>query len=475
MGIILRRTKIVATLGPAVASVETMMALLEAGADVFRLNLSHGQREDHERFLERAREAQVRTGRNMAILVDLQGPRLRVGTIEGGQMELRTGSTATLTSRDVVGEGSVVPVTYERLEEDLSEGVTILIDDASIELKVTEVTPEGVLVDVVRGGVLGDRKGINMPGFRISSPSITEKDLEDIGWAAEREVDFVAVSFIRDAKAVHTVVEELERHGSQVPVVAKIELSDAVDNIKEIVAAADAVMVARGDLGIEMPLHRIPLIQKDIVDECSRHAKTSIIATQMLESMTDHPRPTRAEVSDVANAILDGTDAVMLSGETAVGKHAVEAVATMARIAEHVETSGKIEVPPLEGFEDGLPIPVAVSQSAVELAARLDARVIITFTTSGFTARHHSASRPRTPILAVSPIDAVVRRMALYWGVRAVKIIQVEDTEEMIAQAKQAAVDQGLAQLGDVVVIAAGLPLEVSDTTNLIQVQRIRG
>jgi pyruvate kinase len=471
----LRRTKIVATLGPAVDNVETMIALIEAGADVFRLNLSHGQRKDHERFLERAREARVHTGRNVAILVDLQGPRLRVGRIEGGRMVLETGSSATLTSRDVVGEGSIVPVTYHRLEEDLSVGVTILIDDARIELRVTDVTPEGVLVEVVRGGVLGNSKGINMPGIRISSPSITEKDLEDIGWAAEREVDYVAVSFIRDAAAVHKVVEELERHGSQVPVIAKIELSDAVDNIKEIVAAADAVMVARGDLGIEMPLHRIPLIQKEIVSECNRHAKTSIIATQMLESMTDNPRPTRAEVSDVANAILDGTDAVMLSGETAVGKHAVEAVATMARIAEHVETAGKIEVPPLEGFEDGLPIPIAVSQSAVELAAQLDARVIITFTTSGFTARHHSASRPCTPILAVSPMEAVVRRMALYWGVRAVKITQVEDTEEMIAQAKRAAVDQGLAQPGDVVVIAAGLPLEVSDTTNLIQVLRIKG
>lgn len=471
----MRRTKIIATLGPAVDSVDAMVALLEAGADVFRLNLSHGQRRDHERFLAQAREAQVQTGRNVAILVDLQGPRLRVGRIEGGHMELETGSMATLTSRGVLGKGSVVPVTYERLEEDLSEGVMILIDDARIELKVTDVTPEGVRVEVLRGGVLGDRKGINMPGFRISSPSITEKDLEDIGWAANREVDYVAVSFIRDAAAVHMVAAELERHGSQVPVIAKIELSDAVDNIKEIVAAADAVMVARGDLGIELPLHRIPLIQKEIVAECGRHAKTSIIATQMLESMTDHPRPTRAEVSDVANAILDGTDAIMLSGETAVGKHAVEAVATMARIAEHIEASGNIEVPPLEGFEGGLPIPVAVSQSAVELAARLEARVIITFTTSGFTARHLSASRPCTPILAVSPMEAVVHRMALYWGVRAVKITQVEDTEEMIAQAKQAAVDQGLARPGDVVVIAAGLPLEVSDTTNLIQVQRIKG
>jgi len=471
----LRRTKIVVTLGPAVDSVETMMALIEAGSDVFRLNLSHGQREDHERFLERAIEARVRTGRNVAILVDLQGPRLRVGRFDGGNIELETGSTATLTSRDVLGGDGVVPVTYERLEEDLSEGVTILVDDARIELKVTEVTADGVLVDVVRGGQLGDRKGINMPDFRISSPSITEKDLEDIGWAAEREVDYVAVSFIRDAEAVHMVVEELERHGSQMPVVAKIELSDAVDNIKEIVAAADVIMVARGDLGIEMPLHRIPMIQKEIVAECNRHAKTSIIATQMLESMTEKPRPTRAEVSDVANAILDGTDAVMLSGETAVGKHAVEAVATMARIAEHVETAGEIEVPPLEGFEGGLPIPVAVSQSAVELAARLDARVIITFTTSGFTARHHSASRPRTPILAVSPSEAIVRRMALYWGIRAVKITPVEDTDEMIAQANQTAVDQGLALPGEVVVIAAGLPLEVSDTTNLIQVQRIKG
>ncbi len=470
----MRRTKIVATLGPAVDSLEAMVALLEAGADVFRMNLSHGQREDHERLLLQAREAQARTGRNLAVLIDLQGPRLRVGRMMDGRMQLETGSRVTLTSRDVIGEGDVVPVTYDRLEEDLEVGVVVLIDDARLELRVTEVTPEGVVCEVARGGPLGDRKGINMPGFRISSPSVTEKDLEDIRWAATKEVDYVAVSFIRDAEAVHAVSRELERHGSHVPIVAKIELADAVENIKEIVAAADVVMVARGDLGIEMPLSRIPLIQKDIVSECNRHAKNSIIATQMLESMTESPRPTRAEVSDVANAVLDGADAVMLSGETAVGRHPVEAVATMATIAEDVEASGHIEVPPLEGFEDGMPIPVAVSQSAVELAAKLNAKVIITFTTSGFTARHHSASRPRTPILAVSPWESVVRRMALYWGVRAVQVPSVEDTEEMIELAKQAAVDEGLAGPGDVVVLAAGLPLEVSDTTNLIQVQRIR-
>lgn len=259
------------------------------------------------------------------------------------------------------------------------------------------------------------------------------------------------------------------------PIVAKIELRDAVENIRSIVAAADAVMVARGDLGIELPLSRIPLIQKQIVDHCNKHAKPSIIATQMLESMTDSPRPTRAEVSDVANAILDGADAVMLSGETAVGRYPREAVSQMDQVARDVESGGDIEAPELEGFPGGLPIPVAVSQSTVDLARRLDARAIITFTTSGFTARHHAASRPRTAILAVSPSEAVVRRMALYWGVQAVSISQVEGTEEMIEQANRAAMEGGLAEPGDVVVIAAGLPLEVSDTTNLIQVHRIGG
>jgi pyruvate kinase len=313
-----------------------------------------------------------------------------------------------------------------------------------------------------------------MPDFRISAHSVTAKDLEDIEWAASKEVDYVAVSFIRDDEAIHAVARELARHGADIPVVAKIELSDAVDNIAAIVRAADAVMVARGDLGIEMPLQRIPIIQKEIVSQCNRHAKPSIIATQMLESMTDHPRPTRAEVSDVANAILDGADAVMLSGETAVGSHPIETVATMARISEHAEGSGMIKSPPLEGFEDGLPIPVAVSRSAVDLAALLDANVIITFTTSGFTARHHSATRAQTPILAVSPWKAVVRRMALYWGVLPALITPVDDTEEMIGQATQAALDMGLVSGGDVVVIAAGLPLEVSDTTNLIQVLRLK-
>lgn len=464
-----------ATLGPAVDSVDAIAGLVGAGVDVLRLNLSHGDVEDHDRFVRQAREAQARTGRNVAVMVDLQGPRLRVGRLEGGSMVLKTGSRAVLTSRDVLGADGVVPVTYDRLEEDLEEGVRVLIDDARIECVVTEVTPDGVHVDVVRGGSIGDRKGINMPDFRISSPSVTEKDMEDIRWAASAGVDYVAVSFIRDAEALQTVHRELHRHGAELPVVAKIELRDAVDNIHSIVAAADAVMVARGDLGIEMPLSRIPLIQKEIVAHCNRYAKPSIIATQMLESMTDSPRPTRAEVSDVANAILDGADAVMLSGETAVGSYPQEAVSQMDCIAKDVEEGGTIKTPELETFPDGVPIPVAVSQSAVDLARKLDARAIITFTTSGFTARHHAASRPPTPILAVSPWEAIVRRMALYWGVQAVTVTPVDDTEDMIEQAEQAAVDEGLAGPGDVVVIAAGLPLEVSDTTNLIQVRHIKG
>jgi len=470
-----RRTKIVATVGPAVASMEAIGRLVHAGADVLRINLSHGDREGHDRSIGWAREAQESTGRNVAVMVDLQGPRLRVGRMAGGSMELVKGSTVTLTSRDVLGADGVVPVTYDRLEEDLVRGVTVLIDDARLEGVVRSVDGEGVHLEVVRGGRLGDRKGINIPDFRISSPSITEKDLDDIRWAASAGVDWVAVSFLRDAAAVVSVQEELRRLGADVPVVAKVELADAVENIGSIVAAADAVMVARGDLGIEMPLARIPIIQKQIVSQCSRQAKPSIIATQMLESMTENQRPTRAEVSDVANAILDGADAVMLSGETAVGRHPVEAVATMDSIAIEVEREGSITPSELEGFPGGLPIPVAVSRSSVDLARRLEARAIITFTTSGFTARHHAAARPRTPILAVSPREAVVRRMALYWGVRARRVTHVDDTEEMVEQAKRAAVEEGLASPGDVVVIAAGLPLEVSDTTNLIQVQTIRG
>jgi pyruvate kinase len=468
-----RRTKIVATLGPAVDSVDAIAELIRGGADVLRLNLSHGHREDHQRFVDQSREAQARTGKNVAIMVDLQGPRLRVGRIEGGSMVLETGGKALLTSRPVLGADGVVPVSYPKLEEDLEQGVKVLIDDARLECVVTNVTPEGVCVDVVRGGVVGNSKGINMPDFRISSPSVTDKDKGDIKWTASAGVDYVAVSFIRDAEAIDTVHRELQSHGADLPVVAKIELREAVDNIHSIVRVADVVMVARGDLGIELPLSRIPLIQKQIVNHCNRHAIPSIIATQMLESMTTGPRPTRAEVSDVANAILDGADAIMLSGETAVGSYPVEAVTQMDCIAKDVEEGGTIETPELEGFPEGLPIPVAVSQSTVDLANRLDAKAIITFTTSGFTARHHAASRPRTPILAVSPWEPIVRRMALYWGVQAVTITPVDDAEEMMELAIQAAMDEGLAEVGDVVVIAAGLPLEISDTTNLIKVHRI--
>ncbi len=470
----MRRTKIIATLGPAVDSLEGMRALVEAGANVFRLNLSHGERVDHDRLLATAREASHAAGKAVAAMVDLQGPRLRVGRMEGGVLELKAGSKVTFTSRKVLGAGSVIPVSYDGLERDLTRGTRILVDDARIECLVLDVDSSGVLTEVVRGGLLKDRKGMNIPEVQISSPSVTPKDVEDIGWAADVGADYLAVSFVRDAETVLEVKRRLEGHGISIPVVAKIELRDAVDNIRQIVEASDAVMVARGDLGIEIPLQRVPIIQKDIVSLCNRHAKPSIIATQMLESMTENPRPTRAEVSDVANAILDGADAVMLSGETAIGRHPAEAVATMESIAKEVEVEWPSTTPPIEGFDDGIPIPVAVARATVYLAEGLSAEAIITFTTSGFTARHHSAARPNRPILAVSPSEAVVRRMALYWGVRPALITPVDDTDGMIDRAKDAACMEGLAKPGSLVVIAAGLPLDVSDNTNLIQVHTIK-
>jgi pyruvate kinase len=469
----MRRTKIIATLGPAVDSREGMASLVRAGADVVRINLSHGERPDHQRFMGLARRAADEAGRPVAVMVDLQGPRLRVGHIEGGAMRLEAGTEVLLTSRDVLGAGAVVPVGYDRLERDLRRGARVLIDDATIECKVVAVTTDGVRARVLRGGVLKDHKGINLPDLRISAPSVTKKDMRDIAWAARAGADYIAVSFVRDARAVNAVRHELRGRGSDIPIVAKVELRDAVESIEGIVDAADAVMVARGDLGIELPLQRVPIIQKRIVSICNRHAKPSIIATQMLESMTESPRPTRAEVSDVANAILDGTDAVMLSGETAVGRYPAETVATMATIAEEVEASAPPVSPPLEGYEGALPIPVAVARSAVDLAKMLEASALITFTSSGFTARHHSAARPGQPILAVSPNPKTVRRMSLYWGVRPALVTPVADTEHMIERAKRAAVREGLAGPGSIVVIASKLPLRARDSTNLIQVQRI--
>jgi len=471
----MRRTKIIATLGPAVDSRAGMTSLLRAGVDVVRINLSHGERADHQRLFGLARRAADEVGRPVAVMVDLQGPRLRVGRLEGGSMRLEAGTDVVLTSRDVLGAGSVVPVGYDRLERDLRRGARVLIDDATIECKVLAVAADGVLARVVRGGVLKDRKGINLPDLRISAPSVTGKDMHDIAWAARAGADYIAVSFVRDARAVEAVRRELGGRGSDIPLIAKVELRDAVESIEGIVDAADAVMVARGDLGIELPLQRVPIIQKRIVSICNRHAKPSIIATQMLESMTESPRPTRAEVSDVANAILDGADAMMLSGETAVGRYPAETVATMATIAEEVEASAPPVSPPLEGYEGALPIPVAVARSAVDLAKMLEASAIITFTSSGFTARHHSAARPGQPILAVSPRPETVRRMSLYWGVRPALVSPVADTEHMIERAKRAAVREGLAGPGSIVVIASKLPLRARDSTNLIQVQRIEG
>ncbi len=469
----MRRTKIVATLGPAVDSVAGTASLLRAGADVLRINLSHGERAEHARLVSQSRRAAGEVGRPVAVMLDLQGPRLRVGRLDGGEMHLKTGEEVVLTSRDVTGARGVVPVGYERLERDLRRGTRVLIDDAKVELKVVGVVAGGVRARIVRGGLLRDRKGINLPDVRISVQSVTEKDVRDIGWAVKADVDYIAVSFVRDAKAVEAVRHELKRRGSSVPIIAKIELRDAVENIGPIVDAADAIMVARGDLGIELPLQRVPLIQKQIVSVCNRQAKPSIIATQMLESMTENPRPTRAEVSDVANAILDGADAVMLSGETAVGRYPAETVATMSNIAEEVEAASPPSAPPLEAYRGAMPIPVAVARSAVDLAEMLDASAIITFTSSGFTARHHSAARPSRPILAVSPWETTVRRMSLYWGVRPAMVRPVADAEEMIEHAKLAAVREGVAGPGSTVVIASKLPLEARDRTNLIQVQRI--
>jgi len=470
----MRRTKIVATLGPAVGSRVGIASILRAGADVLRINLSHGERADHDRLMAASRSAGAQVGRPVGVMVDLQGPRLRVGSMRGGSMVLREGSEVTFTSRHVLGEGGVVPVGYDRLERDLRKGVRMLIDDATIECRVLSVDHDGVRARVARGGLLKDHKGINLPDIRISAPSVTDKDHEDIRWAARAGADYVAVSFVRDARTVRHVREELERHGSDALIIAKAELRDAVEHIGPIVDASDAVMVARGDLGVELPLEDVPIIQKRIVSVCNAHAKPSIIATQMLESMTENPRPTRAEVSDVANAILDGADAVMLSGETAVGLHPVEAVRTMARICEAMEEAVPAKAPPLQGYSGALPIPVAVARSAVDLAEMVKASAIITFTTSGFTARHHSAARPQRPILAVSPSESTVRRMSLLWGVRPSMVRPVEDAEGMIELAKRAAVDEGVARPGSVVVIAAKLPLQARDSTNLIQVQRIQ-
>lgn len=468
-----KSTKIVATLGPASSSDEVVRRLIQAGVDVFRLNFSHGTHETHLANIERVRRISKELDRHIALLQDIQGPKIRVGDIKGGQVTLVPRQTFILTTQALEGNEQMASVTYPRLTEDIRPGVRILLDDGLLELQVVEVKPEMLVTRVMVGGPLKPRKGVNFPGSPLKISILTDKDKADLAFGVMHGVDLVAASFVQQAADVLEVKDFLAKQGSRTPVIAKIERREAVAALHEIVGVADGVMVARGDLGVEIPVEDVPLVQKQIIRACNLAGKPVITATQMLDSMIHNPRPTRAEASDVANAILDGTDAVMLSNETAAGSYPLEAVETMARIALQVERNVKpTERPELEAHYQR-PVQDAIAHAATRMVPELNASAIVTATFSGSSARHVSKYRPLCPIIAASCNSEVCRQMALLWGVVPMHIAQNDDIENLFTDAVETATEMGILTPGDLAIMVAGVPMGEPGTTNSIKVEVI--
>ncbi|CAM3542431.1 pyruvate kinase [Micrococcus flavus] len=467
----MRHAKIIATFGPATASDESTRALIRAGVDVVRMNMSHGDHEVHAATYERVRRLCVEEQRPVAIFADLQGPKIRLARFADGPHELAEGDRFTITVRDVEGTREIVGTTHKGLPGDVNVGDPLLIDDGKVRLRAVEVTDTDVVTEVVVAGAVSDNKGINLPGVAVNVPALSEKDEDDLRWALRTGVDMVALSFVRDAADVDRVHQIMDEEERRVPVIAKIEKPQAVENLEAIVDAFDAIMVARGDLGVELPLEDVPVVQKRAIDLARRWAKPVIVATQVLESMIENPRPTRAEASDCANAVLDGADAVMLSGETSVGAHPVTTVETMARIIESTETHGLERILPLTSqprTRGG-----AITRAAVEVAVQLDIPFLATFTESGDSARRLSRLRPRQPIYAYTHREHTHNILCLTWGVYPKMVPFAETTDQMTAQVEESLTREGIAEHGDLVVIAAGSPPGKVGSTNTLRVHRV--
>lgn len=466
------KTKIVCTIGPVSRTPETLEKLIRAGMDVARLNFSHGTAEEHVEVIKIIRRIAGELNRSVAILQDLAGPKIRIGEIEQGSITLESGKAFTLTGRPVPGSEREASITYPDLPKEIEPGDTLLLNDGALELVVIGTDGENINCRVIIGGPLSSHKGINLPARSIKASIFTDKDKKDLALGIEQEVDYVALSFVRTASDIVEIKRFMEDSGSDIPIIAKIEKHEALKNIDEIIEAVDGIMVARGDLGVETPLEKVPLVQKMLIQKANRAGKPVITATQMLRSMTDSPRPTRAEVTDVANAILDGTDAVMLSEETAVGSYPVKAVEMMARIAEDAESGFPFDaLMRRSDLKDVKAMPEAVGHAACNLAEEIDASLLITFTQSGSTARLVAKYRPRRPILAPTPIEKTYRRLALIWGVVPILSEKMNSSDEMIEKALTAAINSGLARRGQRVIITAGSPLSVPGTTNLIKAE----
>ena len=452
------RTKVVATLGPASSTPEVLGGMVEAGLDVVRLNFSHGEKADHQARFELVRSVATERNRNLAILVDLQGPKIRVGLVDDDGVRLDRGQEVVLVAGVDRAVEPEIPVVYPALADDVGPGDQILLDDGAIGLRVVDVEGKRVRSRVERGGVVKSRKGVNLPGVAVSAASLTRKDRADVVTAVEAGADYLALSFVRRPDDVAEAKQAIAEAGGDIPVVAKLERPEAIDRLDEILAVADAVMVARGDLGVELAVEQVPPIQKHIIARANSLGVPVITATQMLESMVASPRPTRAEASDVANAIFDGTDAVMLSQETAIGQYPVEAVATMAHIAREAEATPYLAAPPPPAV-GALDVPATVCRAAVQIANDLGCTAIVAFTETGASARYVSRFRPRTPILGLTTSDAARRRMALYWGVETATPLGVgTQVRSMIDDADAVILREGLLDRGDLVVVVAGSP-----------------
>lgn len=469
---LLHRTKIVATIGPATQKPEVLRALIEAGATTLRLNFSHNTHEDHQRSIRMIRQTAFELNQPVGILQDLQGPKIRLGKFENGSIVLNKDDLFILTSEDVVGTQEMSSVTYQPLADEVPEGASILLDDGKVEMFVEKVErAKGRLYcRVVVGGTLSNSKGVNFPGVYLSIKALTEKDRKDLMFGLDQGVDWVALSFVRNPQDVLEIKELIASAGKDVPVIAKIEKHEAIEQMEEILALCNGVMVARGDLGVELPAEDVPILQKRLIVTANRMGIPVITATQMLDSMVNNPRPTRAEISDVANAILDGTDAVMLSNETAVGKYPVEAVATMARIAARIEQDGVTRN--ISKVEDtGRSIPNAISQAVGQISQQLNAAAIMTLTKTGSTARNVSKFRPQTPILAITPHVEVARQLSLVWGVKPLLVLDLPSADQTFQAAVTVAREKNLLADGDLVVTTAGTLQGVAGSTDLIKVE----
>jgi pyruvate kinase len=465
-----RRGKIVCTLGPASSTDEAVRALVEAGMDVARMNFSHGDYSDHKASYDRVRAASNATGRAVGLLADLQGPKIRLGRFADGPTYWADGETVRITVADCQGNHDRVSTTYKQLAQDAVAGDRVLVDDGNLALVVDGIDGDDVVCTVVEGGPISNNKGMSLPGMKVSAPPLAEKDIEDLEFALHLGVDMVALSFVRSPSDVELVHEVMDRVGRRVPVIAKLEKPEAIDNLEAVVLAFDAVMVARGDLGVELPLEEVPLVQKRAIQMARENAKPVIVATQMLESMIEHSRPTRAEASDVANAVLDGADAVMLSGETSVGKYPLAAVQTMARIICAVEENSTA-APPLTHVprtKRGV-----ISYAARDIGERLDAKALVAFTQSGDTVRRLARLHTPLPLLAFTPLPEVRSQLAMTWGTETFIVPVIQTTDGMIRQVDKSLLSLGRYKRGDLVVIVAGAPPGTVGSTNMVHVHRI--